>query len=98
MDTAKDVLIKRNHQRSPYLAFDLGAESGRAVLADLQSGILTTREVHRFSNQPMETDGSLRWDVAHLWFEIRKALNSLDNVKLAGYRGGRMGRGLCAPR
>ena len=84
MDTAKDVLIKRNHQRSPYLAFDLGAESGRAVLADLQSGILTTREVHRFSNQPIQSDGSLHWDVAHLWFEIRKALNSLDNVTLAG--------------
>jgi rhamnulokinase len=77
------VLIKRKHQRSPYLAFDLGAESGRAVLADLHSGILTTREVHRFSNQPMETGGALRWDVAHLWFEIRKALNSVEGVKLA---------------
>ena len=77
------MLIKRKHQRSPYLAFDLGAESGRAVLADLHSGILTTREVHRFSNQPMETGGALRWDVAHLWFEIRKALNSVEGVKLA---------------
>jgi len=83
MDAAEDVLIKRKHQRLPYLAFDLGAESGRAVLADLHGGILTTREVHRFSNQPMETDGSLRWDVAHLWCEICKALNSLDSVKLA---------------
>lgn len=79
-----DVLIKRKHHRSPYLAFDLGAESGRAVLADLQSGILTTKEVHRFRNKPMESGGSLRWDVASLWLEIRQALNSLEDVKLAG--------------
>lgn len=84
MDTAENVLTKRKHQRSPYVAFDLGAESGRAVLAELQSGILKTREVHRFSNRPIESGGSLRWDVAHLWCEIRKALNSLEGVRLAG--------------
>ena len=72
MDTAENVLTKRRHQPSPYVAFDLGAESGRAVLAELQSGILKTREVHRFSNRPIESGGSLRWDVAHLWCEIRK--------------------------
>jgi rhamnulokinase len=78
------VLAKRNHHRSPYLAFDLGAESGRAVLGDLQSGVLTISEVHRFRNQPTERDGSLRWDVGHLWFEICKSLNSLASRKLAG--------------
>ncbi len=78
------MLIKRKPLRSPYLAFDLGAESGRAVLADLQSGILTTKEVHRFGNKPIESGGSLRWDVGSLWFEIRSALNSLEGVQLAG--------------
>jgi rhamnulokinase len=78
------VLLKRKNQRPPYLAFDLGAESGRAVLADLQSGILTTKEVHRFSNHPMESGGSLKWDVARLWAEICKVLNSLEDVKLEG--------------
>ena len=57
------MLIRRK-QRSPYLAFDFGAESGRAVLAHLQSGILTTQEVHRFRNQPVEERGSLHWDVS----------------------------------
>lgn len=75
---------EQEHRRAPYLAFDLGAESGRAVLADLQSGILTIKEVHRFRNAPLETGGSLRWDVERLWLEIRKALNSLKRVKLAG--------------
>jgi rhamnulokinase len=68
----------------PYLAFDFGAESGRAVLAHLQSGILTTEEVHRFPNEPVEYGGSLHWDVARLWLEVRKALARLDEVELAG--------------
>ncbi|HET6177284.1 MAG TPA: rhamnulokinase family protein [Candidatus Sulfotelmatobacter sp.] len=68
----------------PYLAFDFGAESGRAVLAHLQSGTLTTEEVHRFPNEPVEYGGSLHWDVARLWFEVRKAFAALDNVELAG--------------
>jgi rhamnulokinase len=68
----------------PYLAFDLGAESGRAVLAHLQSGVLTTEELHRFPNEPIEYGGSLHWDVARLWLEIRKALAGLEDVELAG--------------
>ncbi len=68
----------------PYLAFDLGAESGRAVLAHLQSGILTTEEVHRFPNEPVEQGGSLHWDVARLWFEMRKTLAQLEETELTG--------------
>jgi rhamnulokinase len=68
----------------PYLAFDFGAESGRAVLAHLQSGILTTDEVHRFRNEPVEYSGSLHWDVPRLWFEVRKALACVEQVELAG--------------
>jgi rhamnulokinase len=68
----------------PYLAFDFGAESGRAVLATLQSGILTTEEVHRFANEPVEYGGSLHWDAPRLWFEARKALARLGEVELAG--------------
>ncbi len=68
----------------PYLAFDFGAESGRAVLAHLQSGILTTEEVHRFRNEPVEYGGSLHWDVPRLWFEVRKALACVEQMELAG--------------
>ena len=68
----------------PYLAFDFGAESGRAVLAHLHSGVLTTEEVHRFANQPVEYGGSLHWDAARLWFEVRKALGKLEEIELAG--------------
>jgi rhamnulokinase len=68
----------------PYLAFDFGAQSGRAVLAHLQSGILTTQEIHRFPNEPVEYGGALHWDAPRLWFEIRKALACLGEVELAG--------------
>jgi rhamnulokinase len=68
----------------PYLAFDFGAESGRAVLGHLQSGILTIKEIHRFPNEPVEYGGSLHWDVARLWFEVRKALSGLEKHELVG--------------
>jgi rhamnulokinase len=71
-------------RQKPYLAFDFGAQSGRAVLAHLQSGILTTEEVRRFANEPVEYGGSLHWDVARLWFEVRKALARLGGMDLAG--------------
>ncbi len=68
----------------PYLAFDFGAQSGRAVLGHLQSGILTTEEVHRFTNEPVEYGGSLHWDMPRLWLEVRNAFSKLDEVELAG--------------
>jgi rhamnulokinase len=57
-----------------YLAFDLGAESGRAILGRLRAGILTLQDVSRFPNLPVRQPGSLRWDVLRLWSEIRRTL------------------------
>src|SRR4051795_3978061 len=68
----------------PYLAFDLGAESGRAVLAHLHSGVITTEEVYRFVNEPVEYGGSLHWDAPKLWLEVRKTLSRLEEVELNG--------------
>lgn len=76
--------MPRSESGKPYLAFDFGAESGRAVLARLDSGVLTTEEVHRFPNEPVEYSGSLHWDVVRLWLEVRRALAKLEEVELAG--------------
>lgn len=57
-----------------FLAFDLGAESGRAVRASLRSGVLTLAEVCRFPNGPVRDNGSLRWDIYRLWREMQNAL------------------------
>jgi rhamnulokinase len=57
-----------------YLAFDLGAESGRAVLGRLQADNLTIEELHRFANEPVQYNGELHWDMPRLYFEIQKGL------------------------
>ncbi len=68
----------------PYLAFDLGAESGRAVLARVHSGVITTEEVRRFPNEPVEYGDALHWDAPRLWLEIRRTLSQLEETGLAG--------------
>jgi rhamnulokinase len=71
-----------SHSKS-FLAFDLGAESGRAVLGHLHSGVLTTQEIHRFPNEPVEYGSSLHWDVPRLWLEMRRALKCVGETNLA---------------
>jgi rhamnulokinase len=58
-----------------HLAFDLGAESGRALLGRLERGILSLTEIRRFSNSPITDEGTLRWDVAELWRDMQQALH-----------------------
>jgi rhamnulokinase len=67
-----------------YLAFDFGAESGRAVLGRLQARVLTIEEVHRFPNEPVGYGGSLHWDLPRLWLEVRKAISTTEHMSLAG--------------
>ncbi|MFC1890490.1 FGGY family carbohydrate kinase, partial [Thermodesulfobacteriota bacterium] len=59
---------------SSYLAFDLGAESGRAILGRLQGDRLEVREVGRFPNGPVEVRGHLHWDVFRLFDEMKACL------------------------
>ena len=50
------------------VAVDLGASSGRVMLASYQSGprALTLREIHRFTNSLQKVDGFDCWDVDSL--------------------------------
>lgn len=56
---------------SYYLAFDLGAESGRALLGRLSGGQLEIEELHRFLNTPVRIHEALYWDTLRLWHEIQ---------------------------
>ena len=67
-----------------YLAIDLGAESGRALLGKLRNGILTMEEVRRFPNQPLRDASALRWDVSKLWQEVQTSLAAVANHLLDG--------------
>lgn len=65
-----------------YLAFDLGAESGRGILGQLQAGVLTISEVYRFPNEPVRYGGELHWDVPRLWLEIQRGLDATLGMPL----------------
>jgi rhamnulokinase len=58
------------------LAFDLGAESGRAVLGHFDGERLRLEEVLRFGNGPVPLLGSLHWDVLRLWAEVTAGLRA----------------------
>jgi rhamnulokinase len=58
-----------------FLAFDLGAESGRAVLGTLEDKRISIRELHRFPNEPLAIFGHLHWNVYALFEEIKKGMN-----------------------
>ncbi len=57
-----------------YLAIDLGAESGRALLGSLAGGKLSVEELHRFPNTPVRVPGALYWDTLRLWHEIQQGI------------------------
>ena len=60
---------------SRFLAIDLGAESGRAMLGTLEGGKLALEELHRFPNTPVRLPTGLYWDTLRLFQEIRHALS-----------------------
>ncbi|MDW8355914.1 MAG: rhamnulokinase family protein [Bryobacterales bacterium] len=57
-----------------YLAFDLGAESGRAILGSISDSRLTLEELHRFPNVPVRLPTGLYWDSFRLFYEIQLGL------------------------
>jgi len=55
---------------SAYLAIDLGAESGRAIVGVLDEGKLALHELHRFDNPPRRLPTGLHWDLTGLWANV----------------------------
>ncbi len=68
---------------STYLAIDLGASSGRGIVGKFENKKIALTEIHRFSNGPMEKNGSLFWDLDGLLKEIK---TSLRKSAEAGYK------------
>jgi rhamnulokinase len=67
-----------------FLAFDLGAASGRAVLGSLKSGHLTITVIHRFSNRMIGSRGHWHWDLNRLWREIMIGIKKCHRDRQAG--------------
>lgn len=57
-----------------FFAFDLGAENGRVILGKLENRQLSIRELRRFSNQIVEIEGHLHWDVYRLFDEMKNGM------------------------
>jgi rhamnulokinase len=70
--------------KADFLAVDLGAESGRAVLGGFDGERVELQEVHRFPNAPARVAGGLYWDVLGIWQEIKAGLGK------AGRESGRL--------
>ena len=60
-----------------HVALDLGAESGRVMLGTLADGRLQLEEMHRFPTGAITVENTLRWDVIHLFEEIKTGLRKV---------------------
>ena len=63
-----------------YLAIDIGASSGRHILAHLEDGRMALEEVHRFPNGMVEKDGENVWDVDELFAQIKLGLKKCGEL------------------
>ena len=66
-----------------YLAVDLGATSGRTVLASFDGQRIDMREFTRFENPQLPLGGHIYWDLPHLYNEIIKALRQVKAEGIA---------------
>ncbi len=57
-----------------FLAFDLGAESGRAIVGTLDGDRVSLEELHRWPSRNAEIHGVRYWDVLYIFAEMKEAL------------------------
>ena len=60
-----------------FVALDLGAESGRAILGQIDGRRLSLTEAHRFQNVTVRLPDGIHWDTLSLWTDIK------DGIRLA---------------
>ncbi len=59
---------------SNFLAFDLGASGGRAILGTLKDQKISLRDIHRFNNSMLQIHGNYYWNVFNLFEELKEGL------------------------
>ncbi|MDQ6793237.1 MAG: rhamnulokinase [Chloroflexota bacterium] len=69
-------------------AVDLGASSGRVMVARVAPNELELTEIHRFRNEPVRLPDGLHWDILRLYREVlaglRKATRAADDLVAIG--------------
>ena len=71
-------------EKKYFLAFDLGATSGRSILGIFDGDSLEIRELTRFPNVIMELHGKYYWDIYGLYKSLKEGLRecSRQGIKL----------------
>lgn len=64
-----------------YLAFDLGAESGRGVLGRFDGNRFDLEVIHRFANGPVRVVDRLHWDALGLFSELKTAMTDVGRQR-----------------
>lgn len=63
-----------------YLAIDIGASSGRHILASIVEDKITLEEIYRFENGLIKKNGHLCWDYDRLFHEIKSGLKKCKEL------------------
>ncbi|MGN9810433.1 rhamnulokinase [Micromonospora sp. BQ11] len=65
-------------------AADLGASSGRVMLARVGADVLDLTETHRFANRPIQLGATLHWDVLSLYQGVLDGLRAAGRIAAQG--------------
>lgn len=68
---------QRGDKLKHYIAVDIGASSGRAILANIDNNRIKTQEINRFANGFTTQNQQEVWDVDYLFEEIIVSLKKL---------------------
>ncbi len=63
-----------------HLAIDIGASSGRHILASLEDSKIQTEEIYRFENGYIEENGSLIWDIKSLFENVKAGIKKCGDL------------------
>ena len=63
-----------------FLAFDVGATSGRGMLATVSGDSFEMKEIYRFPNAIMNIHGKYYWDIFAIYDHLKKALAAVRDM------------------
>lgn len=66
-----------------FLAFDLGATSGRSILGTFSNGKLELRELTRFTNDILQIHGKYYWNIYSIYHSIKEGMRVASSLDVA---------------
>ncbi|MCX6133858.1 MAG: rhamnulokinase [Ignavibacteriales bacterium] len=66
--------------RHSFVAFDIGAESGRTILGTLEENRLAIQQITRFPNEMKPIGGHLHWDIDGLFGNLKEGLRACSGL------------------